>query len=415
ISYDFGGVTLSSITSYQRLKSDYSADNDFSPVPLAIFDQSSNARHLTQELRLIGGDDALHWTTGAYFLRVDGTYGQAFHVLPFATTPAETHSVDTKSFSLFGQVDLRLSENLRLTAGVRGTRDHKDYEYLEHCTGPACAAFLAPDTIGTAGDLKDSHAETGWSGRLQLDWQLNPDTLLYASINRGYKAFNYNAGFVGQAPLSKFRFDGENLMAYEAGGKLEFLQRRARLNLAAFYYDYSNYQAFDQRGFNFTLFNTDAKIYGADMDLMFKATQGLTLKLGAAALHTAVYDVPIANELLTRKAPQSPSFTMTAGATQTVVLGAWTLSGTFEDGYTGSNYSQLTNAPVTRMPAGWVANARINLSTLNERLTFSVAADNVFDKKRPAYAFDVSGAPLGGTYNTYVKPRWITGSVRYAF
>jgi iron complex outermembrane recepter protein len=415
VSYDFGGITLSSITSYQHLKSEYSADNDFSPVPLAIFDQNANARHLTQELRLIGGSDALHWTAGAYFLRVDGTYGQAFQVLPFATTPQETHSVDTKSVSLFGQIDLPLRDDLRLTAGIRGTRDHKDYAYLENCVGPACGAFLAPNTIGTAGLLTDSHAESGWSGRLQLDWQLNADTLFYASINRGYKAFNYNAGFVGQAPLAKFRFDGENLMAYELGTKVEFLQRRARLNAAAFYYDYKNYQAFDQRGFNFTLFNTDAKIYGADLDFQVKATQGLTLKLGAAALHTEVSNVPIGNQLLTRKAPQSPSFTATVGATQSFTLGSWTLSGTFEDSYTGSNYSQLTNAPVTLMPSGWVANARINLSTLNDRLTFSVAANNVFDKRRPAYAFDVSGAPLGGTYNTYVKPRWISGSIRYAF
>lgn len=415
VTYDFGTVTLASITSYQRLKSEYSADNDFSSVPLAIFDQNANARHLTEELRLIGGAGGLKWTTGAYFLRVDGVYGQAFDVLPFSTKPAETHRVDTKSFSIFGQTELQLREDLRLTVGARGTRDHKAYDYLEHCTGPACFLFLAPNTIGTAGLLKDDHAETGWSGRLQLDWQLAQDILLYTSVNRGYKAFNYNAGFVGQAPLAKFRFNGENLMAYEVGTKLELLERRARVNVAGYFYNYSNYQAFDQRGFNFTLFNTDAHIYGADAELAFRATKGLTFKGAAAYLHTRVDHIPIANQLLDRSAPQAPKLTFTASATESVIIGPATVSATFEDNYTAENYSQLTNAPVTLIPARWLANARLSLAMLNERLTFTVAANNVFDKKAPAYAFDVSGAPLGGAYITYAKPRWVSGSVRYSF
>ena len=185
ISYDFGAVTLSSITSYQRLTSEYIADNDFSPVPLAKFEQNASAHHITQELRLLGESDALRWTAGAYFLRIDGRYFQAFNVLPIGTEPKENHAVDTRSYSVFGQVELPLGERLRLTAGLRGTRDQKSYAYLEDCTGPACAAFLAPGSIGTAGLITDDHSENGLSGRLQADWQWSTDALLYASINRG--------------------------------------------------------------------------------------------------------------------------------------------------------------------------------------------------------------------------------------
>ena len=415
VSYDFGALTLASITSYQRLHSEYSADNDFSPVPFAIFDQNASATHLTEELRLLGGSDRAHWTAGLYFLRIDGAYLQAFNILPIATKPLENHSVETKSYSIFGQEEWQLNHDLRLTAGVRGTRDHKDYAYEEHCVGPACGGLLAPGTIGTAGLVVDSHAETGWSGRLQLDWQASSNALYYASVNHGYKAFNYNAGFVGQAPLALLRFHGENLMAYEVGSKLESADRRARFNVAAFYYQYSDYQAFDQRGFNFTLFNTDARIYGADAELTLRPVQGLTFSSGMGLLHTAVDDIPIANERLTREAPQSPKFTFNTSATQSIPVGSATLSATLEGNYVGDFYAQLTNAPVTLISHGWLANARISLATYDDRLTLTVAANNLFNKAKPAYAFDNSAPPLAATYNTYVRPRWVTAGVEYRF
>ena len=96
-------------------------------------------------------------------------------------------------------------------------------------------------------------------------------------------------------------------------------------------------------------------------------------------------------------------------------LGANQLSFVLDANYTGDFYAQLTNAPVTRIPHGCIANARVSLAMLNERLNVSVAANNVFDNAKPAYAFDVSSPPLGGAYNTYVKPRWISASVKYSF
>src|SRR5690606_37665799 len=142
------------------------------------------------------------------------------------------------------------------------------------------------------GTTSDEHAETGTSGRVQLDWSVTDDLLLYSSVSLGYKAFNYNAGFVGQAPMSLFRFKGENLIAYEIGEKFQFLDNRARLNGAVFYYDYDDYQAFGQRGFNFTLFNTSAAMYGADAECSIAAGDGYLFAVGGAWLHTKVDDVP---------------------------------------------------------------------------------------------------------------------------
>ena len=416
INYDLGGgYSLATVTSYQKLDSTYAADNDFSPVDIGVFEQDAKAKHFTQEIRLIEDDGAFRWTAGLYYLNINGDYFQGFNLSGFATYPRADYRVDTKSYSGFAQAEYDLSDQLKLSAGIRVTRDEKDYYYSEVCDGPLCPLFIAPGSLAANGVTTDKHGETGVSGRLALDWKPNDATLLYASINRGYKAFNYNAGFVGQAPLSGFRFKGEDLMAYEIGGKFEFLDRRVRFNAATFYYDYSDYQAFDQRGFNFTLFNTGAEIYGADFELSVHPGMGFRFDAGLALLHTNVEDIPIGTRLVDRKAPQSPGHTINLAATKDFDLGFGELSTTFNAVYTADFYSQLTNAAVTKVPGGWLANARISLKTMENKLELSVFANNVFDKARKVFSFDVSAPPLGGAYDTYTQPRWFGAQVRYNF
>lgn len=154
---------------------------------------------------------------------------------------------------------------------------------------------------------------------------------------------------------------------------------------------------------------------GTDAELTLRPLRGLTLNAGAAYLHTAVDDILIANERLTQESPQSPKYTFNASATQTVAIGSSTLSASFEENYTGYFYAQLTNAPVTLIAHGWLANAHVSLATYADRLTFAVSANHVFNNAKPAYAFDNSSPPLGATYNTYVRSRWVDAGVNYKF
>ncbi|MFC3052106.1 TonB-dependent receptor [Kordiimonas pumila] len=409
------GLSLATVTSYQKLDSEYAADNDFSPVDIGIFLQDADAKHFTQEIRLIEDEGAFRWTTGLYYLNIKGDYFQGFNLPAFATYPRADYSVDTQSYSGFGQIEYDLNADVQISAGIRVTRDEKDYYYSEVCTGPLCAAFIAPGSLAAAGVTTDNHGETGVSGRLAIDWHPNKDTLLYASINRGYKAFNYNAGFVGQAPLSGFRFKGENLMAYEVGGKFDLFDQHVRLNGSLYYYDYSDYQAFDQRGFNFTLFNTSAEIYGGDFELSIRPGMGFQFDAGLALLHTNVKDIPIGARIVDREAPQAPDYTINLAASKYFDLKSGKLSATFNAVYTADFYSQLTNAQVTLVPGGWLANARVSLEILEDRLELAVFANNIFDKARKTFSFDVSAPPLGGAYDTYTPPRWIGVEARLNF
>ena len=90
--------------------------------------------------------------------------------------------------------------------------------------------------------------------RVNFNWEPNPDTLIYFGATSGYRAGGFNLGRAdgrtaidtngdGQPDVRVLeQFDDERLIAYEVGYKGAHLDGRLRLNLAAYYYDYENYQ-----------------------------------------------------------------------------------------------------------------------------------------------------------------------------
>lgn len=430
IAYDFDRVRLVSLTNFNSVESDYLEDNDLSPLPFIEFGQTGDSDTFSQELRLEDTDGDTRWTAGLYYLTIDGEYSQALAVNPPPDyDPAVLNlgqtavwGVDTTSWSVFGQLEHDLGSSLTLTAGLRWTYDEKDYFYRAEpslVVGgtpiPGAAPLGVPpgsliEEFLTNGRVTDSYDEDGISARLQLDYSVTADWLLYASFNKGYKAFNYNAGFAGHAPFAGLRFDGEDIYAYEVGSKLDFWEGKARWNISAYYYDYRDYQAFDQRGINFTLFNTDATIYGVDTEFTLKPTETTTLSVGAAFLDTEVDNVLIgtdpANPIsVKREAPQSPDFTVSGTILQEFPLRVGVisvqLSGYYNDGY----YSQLTNAPNTQIPSYTLFNGRVTFASSDEMYEVSVFAKNLADKEYYTYAFDI--AANGFTEQTLGLPRWV--------
>ena len=77
-----------------------------------------------------------------------------------------------------------------------------------------------------------------FSPRAVVDYRFTDKIFGYASVSRGYKSGGYNAFDTGPTPP----FAPEKNTAYEIGVKSDFLGGRARLNLSAFDYEYSNLQ-----------------------------------------------------------------------------------------------------------------------------------------------------------------------------
>ncbi len=165
IDYTIGNVGLTSITAYRNSQLSANQDVDFSSARLASGAQIGEADidTLTQELRLASDfDGMLNFLVGGYYfneklsvqdsivygpdfrpyanLLVQGQSGGALSIPTlealFGATPGSYFAAgqgffndfrqDNEAYSLFGQIDLDLTDRLTVTLGANYTRDSKD-------------------------------------------------------------------------------------------------------------------------------------------------------------------------------------------------------------------------------------------------------------------------------------------------
>ncbi|WP_439533625.1 TonB-dependent receptor [Polymorphobacter sp.] len=144
INYDFGDITLTSITDYKRLKKDFAIDVDATPANVVSFGSVNNTRSISQEVRLNGRSDSLNWTLGGYYLDIDSDTANGFMALPRSFFSglfgAVTDGIDlaneftlrTKSLSGFGQVEYKFSEQFTFIAGARVISERQAYDFMSN-------------------------------------------------------------------------------------------------------------------------------------------------------------------------------------------------------------------------------------------------------------------------------------------
>ena len=446
IVYDFGDYSFTSLSNYNTVENYYEEDNDLSPIPWTGFSQSSDSDAFSQEIIIAESEGASRWSAGLYYLYIDGDYTQSFDVyfhnnaegmrVPIneggnlranADIFFADYSLEVESYSGFAQIEHDFTEELTLTAGARWTYDKKDYTWRtksvstnDGVSTPVAGGpgSLQEAAVNNGGSVSDRYNEDGVSLRIQADYTVSDDWLLYTSFNKGYKAFNYNASFLGAAQIDKLRYDGETLYAYEAGSKLNFWDGRARFNASVYYYDYQDYQAFDQRGLNLTLFNTDATIYGADAELTWQLANMTSFNFGLSLINTEVEDISIgAGEnamVVDREAPQAADYTVSMSLNQGFDIGACgSLDAAILYYYNDGYFSQLSNAEVTDIPDYSTVDLTLRYVSPDGKYRVSLFAKNMTDEEYYIYAFDISG--VGFSELNLGPPRRISVEATYRF
>lgn len=215
VDHDFGWGNLTSISAYRKLRSVYGLDQDQTDLPVIDILWNTRFRNVSQELRIAGqGDAALSWMVGAFYYNARGSYDD-FAVNGTVYVPFDQQR--TESLAGFAQATVEVLPGLKLTGGARYTWEKQ--------------RFFFP-----AGGLTDSQSVKKPTFRVALDYKFTPDILGYVSFNTGFKSGGYNLLQPGG------KFDPEKLTSYEAGLKTELFNRKLRLNINGFYYDYTNQQ-----------------------------------------------------------------------------------------------------------------------------------------------------------------------------
>lgn len=433
-------LTLTSISAYDFVDRTQEEDTDASPVNFLQVDFNADIDQWSQELRLNGEMDRWRWTAGGYYFNwhVNGNY----HLLIPATFLFDMDTTQqTESWSLFGQVEYDLMPQLTAIFGIRFTDERKELDYLmvdrlgtigflDSVLG--IAAFSGtpirptPNVTflfnkGSVGDLA-VHDKTNMTGVAELDWHPNEDWLLYAKFSRGVKSAGFNATFLDASLIffsnvpATVPFGEETLHSYELGFKGKFWDGRARLNVAGFYYDYSDYQTFRFELLNSVIFNADAEIYGGEAELVLNPWEGWDFLFGLSLLDATAKDIPTTTTLMPvdRDPVAAPDVTIDGMARYEwpALGGMMAVVASFN--WQDDTYYDIQNYDISKADDYIVGNARLQWTSQDERWQAAVIVENIGDEDYVSYTFDFTG-PGGFNQLHYGRPRWIGGSLRYTW
>ena len=436
--YDLGNNTeLRSLTAYRRTTYSTQTDLDSTNLELAPTYQSEHDNQISEELQLAGKTDRLTWLTGFFYFHEndEGDLAIPFNneLVGFPAPGYQTQgyfsggAIVTDAEALFGQATYRIFDRLRLTVGGRYSVEHKtdhDKAAFDYLTPYDPAALLDLTTLNRD---KTFYAFTP---RVALDYQITPSVLAYASWSKGFKSGTYNLGALQPA------VDPEKVTAYETGVKSTLLDRRLRVNLAGFYYDYSNLQVSKVVGQNIVLENAaSATIYGLEAEVQAQLTPQLEIDANGSWLHArfdnyvsvdaaraygdGVTIDPQTNapafNLAGNTLPQAPDFTFFVGAQYRWPTEAGEFSLRGELSWRDRSYFTPFDLNYVSQAAYNKVNAFVNWVEPDRRWSVSVFVKNLTNKTTVSDSY-VGSALVGFPVNGYLDdPRTYGVTVGYKF
>jgi outer membrane receptor protein involved in Fe transport len=425
---------LTSVTGYYRYRSDYFQSNFAKTIYGGnMGSQRETYKQFTQELRLLTTfESPLNFMFGAYYEDSKLDNQQAFRI---ANLPADavsgyyysigkTGTIDSKTYSAFGQATYKILPDLELAAGIRWSRDQKSVEQQN-----VYVATLLQGAFPVGVNFPGRYKSDNWSPEATLTWHPTSQTTLYAAFKTGYKAGGFGVPAIlsaGTQP-SDYSFKPEKVKGGEVGAKGQFLGGRLTLNSAAYLYDYKGLQVdiFDGTKITYQIFNAGAaRSYGAEVDARYAVTSDLAVRVALGYNHTRYTDYlsacyggqtvaqgcnlqPDATGAFTRQdlsgAPtvRAPDWSGSVGVTYDHELGSAMRVGLSSDLVgTSKYYFSETEGPGTLQKGFFKLNAAIRLYRDDERWSLALIAKNIYDKYVVTGGSDRPGSGAGsGTAN----------------
>ena len=272
-NWDLGPATLTSVSAFRFWHWDPSNDRDFIGLPITTVSANpSQQKQYSQELRIASnGERAFDYVLGAFYfyqtidtqgLQVQGPAASAFLLNPTSVngrnpavlnglTSRNTIGFKNTSAALFGKLTWHATDKLQIAPGLRLNYDEKEGSYVSVVTTGTGSTTLNSDQAGVLAPQSYAPKFHNWnlSGDITASYTVTPDVHAYATYARSYKSGGINLSGLplnaaGTAvDLSTQTVRPEKVNHYELGLKTQFLDRRATVNLAAFWTEIDDYQA----------------------------------------------------------------------------------------------------------------------------------------------------------------------------
>jgi len=368
-------------------------------------------------------------------------------------TEAYHNTLEAKAFAAFGDVIWHATDRLNLTFGLRYTRDQKDFTWLNGYHQAAeldrqlrvleeagilnllgldadffagtDLAFQDPISMANKGVL--NRASQSWSDvspRFVIDYHLSDDTMVFASLAKGYKAGGYNSFSPGA------HFDNEEVWNFETGIKRSLVDERLQFEASAFRYKYDNRQAIRLDTTpeipRYVTNVSDLTAWGMEFSARWFPTSAFSMDFNASWIDSTYDDYVTPEGLdLTGEATGEPLFSYSAGANYQVDLGnRGGLQFTLRHAYRGASRcnsgssSQGNCGRYMNFSVGEEQNRTdvfVQWSSPMNAWGVALYANNVFDNRYVHGLSQYGTTVFGTTGATISEPRFYGVELRYQF
>lgn len=454
VDWDLGFATLTSLSGFLDVDMVGTFDSDSSPAPIVNVYEQFALKQLTQEFRLTSnGDGPFKWIAGAFYmfesnadkLSADATARWVNVAFPNANAVMYQREMAQKlhTYAGFLHTTYQVTPKLMATVAARYTYEKKDafyafrtlYEFPTTVGGTSFeyADFRKAIKSGAYGPIlrqanpatdtgEDSFSELTW--KVALNYQVTDQTMIYALATRGFKggSFKPTANSRGDLvadptqPIKAIR--PEIVLDFEGGAKTTFWNGRARVNGAAYYYKYDDYQTNQLVNGEQTFTNLpEAELYGAELELEVIPVSNLNVVAGFGYAHSKITRVidptlPDNAAIIGNKLPFAENFNFNG----VVSYDLETSFGTFTPELSVKHYGKFYIDKENSRAIGdfTIFSGQISYKSPNEKYYGMLWIKNIGDKVRPITIDDFSES--FGSDQTYVNQRrrfGVTAGVRF--
>ncbi len=490
VVHEFDFATFTSISGYKAFDTNNREDEDGTDLIQFYFDTENIEENESyyQELKLQGEQGPITWVAGVSYFKEDGFQSSAttaftdsidttlanvagfpiFTILDSVGLPVFGYRwiedifgyTDNESYAAFADATWAVTDRLNLTAGLRYTRDDKEFTWrngprkvpeLDMVAAPGglynaiLGAPLFPADVdipvnvffdaAIGGDLvfdfgafegvpftrEESFEDV--SPRFVVDYDLTDDVMVFASAARGYKAGGFNS-----VELNSF-FDAENVWNYEAGIRSEWFDRTLRVNASAYYFEYKNRQQISLEGTNtsgvpqFITVSGDSEAWGIDLDSQWLATDDLSFTLAAGFIDSTWSTRTERGLDVSGQPTGEPYARIVVGVDYDYALpdGFGSLAFHADNSYTTGVRDNDADALADSVLLGLgvkqslldeldearnITNARLSWFDPSDTYSVSVYVENLFDNQVPRGFNDLTADSLGTPYVRVDTPRF---------
>lgn len=425
VDYDFGSVSLVSLTNVMGFDKMLMMDASGTPQNLFQYGTDSEATSFSQEFRLSGDSEGFRWVGGLYYLHIDsdtkdglmGSTGSlfagVFNLGATGVDPIADRTLKTDSTSLFGQIEYDFAPRWTVIAGARGVMEKQDFDLTYYAAQNDndyevdSSTKLFPLPYAPFADSRTQHL---LAAKLQVEFRPTDGLLWFLGANRGVKAGNYNSKTFDGSPnitAAEVPYDPEVLLAYEGGFKWNPVHLPFSLNGTAFHYDYSDYQAFVFTTNSGVVRNVDADTNGIELQMNARLANSLDVGLSYAWTDSNIPHFEIAPGVFRDVRATFTSEHAAALSLRYDVPGQM-FGGRAELGTSVTNSSSffhnLRNFDADEIDGRTLGNADISWFSADDRWRFTGYVKNIADERYGTVGFD-SAANCGCNIEAFGAPR----------